>query len=214
VAPARANIADFNDMTDSTFGVLGADPVIGQTYVTDELMPDYTGLSWHITGSVNNDKQFFGLWWNCMASPTGGCTLDASKYKGISFTLKGNPGPDGTLGFTLGRAQNDTAAANAMCGTCTPTGDASADAACRGPRVSVGSIPATSATAVKYTYLWGDFTGGVPQASVDPSQITGILWFFHPPAGFVPGTDAGTGDAGGPSYPVDVTLDNIQFEPY
>ena len=63
-----------------------------------------------------------------------------------------------------------------------------------------------------------DLVGGSPNASVDPRQLTGILWYFHdaPPADG--GTDAGAADGGadggGPSYHVDFTIDNITFLPF
>jgi hypothetical protein len=205
-------IANFDDGTDTSFGILGIDPVIGQTYITSSLMADFTGSNWHITGTVSDDKTFFGFWWNCTGSPTGGCTLDVSKYKGISFTFKGTSvGPSGMLGFTVGRVSNDSKSENAMCGACTAQGDASTEESCHGPRV-FPMLPASGATVTK-SYLWSDFTGGKPQDSADPQHLTGILWYFEPPPAGDGGTssaDAGP-DGGGPSYNVDITLDSIQF---
>jgi hypothetical protein len=205
-------IANFNDGTDTAFGILGIDQVIGQSYITSSLMADFTNSNWHITGTVSDDKTFFGFWWNCTMSPTGGCTLDVSKYKGISFTIKGTSvGPSGMLGFTVGRASNDSKSENAMCGACTAQGDASTEESCHGPRV-FPMLP-TGTTAVTKSYLWSDFTGGKPQDSADPQHLTGILWYFLPPPAGDGGTssaDAGP-DGGGPSYNVDITLDDIQF---
>ena len=60
-----------------------------------------------------------------------------------------------------------------------------------------------------------------PQASIDPHQLTGILWFFHDPSadGGSLSADGGIFDAGadgptGPSYPVDFFIDDIKFLPF
>jgi hypothetical protein len=207
--PSNMVIANFDDQTDTTFGQLGLDPVIGQTYVTNSILPDFSQMDWHIMGDVADDATFFGLWWNCIASPTGGCSLDVSQYKGISFTIAGpQSGPAHQIMFTMGRTSNDAKPENAGCGSCVAAADASVEASCRGPRIAV-DVP-TNGTPVTKSILWTEFTGGRPMDGVDPMHVTGFLWFFPPPAT----PDGGTGaDSAVPQYPVDIRIDNIQFMP-
>jgi hypothetical protein len=47
---------------------------------------------------------------------------------------------------------------------------------------------------------WADLTGGKPQASITPSQLTSISFYFS----YSP-TSA--------SYPVDITIDDLSFVP-
>jgi hypothetical protein len=54
------------------------------------------------------------------------------------------------------------------------------------------------------TVLWSQLTGGLPAASVDPSEITGISWSFPAPPG------AGDPVSAMP-YPVDIVIDDISF---
>jgi hypothetical protein len=216
VSPPHQLIADFADSNGFAFGTFGQDQVLGGTYVVSTgLDPeDFGGMSWHLTGTVHGRQDFFGLYWTCNAAANGGCTMDASQYAGIQFTIRGNVGPSNALNFTLGRKENDTPAENppANCGTCVvPADAASHEAACHGPltTVPVGTNVAT------VTYRWAQFTGGAPQASVDPHQLTGILWYFND----APASDGGTADGsadggGGPSYTVDLTIDDIQFLPF
>jgi hypothetical protein len=202
--PAHALIADFNGQSNDAFGVLGTDSVVGATYEKPEasISADFSGMNYHITGTVADDKTYFGFYWTCANSPNGGCSLDVSQFKGIQFTIKGNAGPGGQLGFTLGTAQNDSKPENAGCGSCTATGDASVEDSCHGPRVLV---PVTTGVMTK-TYLWSDLTGGKPRDMIDPTQLTGILWYFLPPP-----ADGGTAGDAGASYPIDITLDDVTF---
>jgi hypothetical protein len=217
VKPTDPLISDFSTGTNSAFGSLGVDPVVGNTYVSGtSLTEDFSNSTWHLTGQAFGRQTFFGISWTCPAAPSGGCTLDISKYTGISFTIKGNVGPSGMINFTLGRKENDRPAENAMCGTC-----AGADeTACHGPRLAV-TVPPASGAAATVSLTWAQFVGGAPQASIDPtSPLTGMLWYFDNQAadagvldGGTAGTDAAVGDAGptGPSYPIDVIIDDLKF---
>jgi hypothetical protein len=232
VAPTASLIADFDGVNNAAFGTFGADPLVGGTYVnlTSSLTEDFSNQNWHLVGTVFGHQDFFGLYWNCTAAASGGCTMDASQFSGIQFDIKGNVGPSHTLNFTLGRAENDTATANAMCGSCVAPADASStESACRGPRIVLNVPLTTSATdagtATTVTLHWADLSGGVPNASVDPHQLTGILWFFTDPPAADGGTatDAGSTDAGdastdgprpgAPSYDTDFFIDNVRFLP-
>jgi hypothetical protein len=229
--PTSALIADFEGADHTAFGTFGTDPVIGGTYVNpaEDVQEDFTLLNWHITGNIFGQQDFFGLYWNCSGAPSGGCTMDASAYAGIQFTIMGNVGPSRTITFTMGRAEDDTPSENAMCGTCVVPADAAThEDACHGPR-KVLTLPANATTPMTVALRWADLVGGSPKSSIDPHQLTGILWYFTnaPPADG--GTaDAGAGDAGdaagdaaseggstgAPSYAVDLTIDDIKFIPF
>ena len=223
IAPAAPLISDFASVSGATFGMFGQDPVVGGTYMKSAALNDfdYNDASWHITGQVFSHHDLFGIYWNCTAASSGGCTLDVSQWKGISFTIKGNVGPDNAVGFTMGRADNDTPTENATCGTCVPAADAAtAEDSCHGPRTTI-TVPSDHTTVKTVNLLWADLTGGSPQASIDPHQLTGILWFFHDaPADAGSSTeDGGIFDAGadgpsGPSYAVDFVIDDIKFLPF
>ena len=197
-------IMDFNDGSGTPFMGPHSNGLVGQggTYTTDPGYPvsDFSGNNWHLTGTVGpTDNAHFGIYWQCiLPNAGGGCTLDVSRFKGISFKVKGNAGPDHQMTLSLGRAQNDTNLQNAGCGSCTlPAGsDASTDNYCVGPRV-LFTVPADGSEAT-VTALWTDFHGGSPYDSIDPHQITGILWIFHSPAA----PDGGAGNDGGVDAPV------------
>ena len=69
-----------------------------------------TGGNWNVQGTVGTYSGM-GLWWNCntgttaAASYAGACTVDASAYTGISFTISGTIGPvskgTGTVGLSM-----------------------------------------------------------------------------------------------------------------
>lgn len=216
--PNAALIDDFANATNSAFGLPGVDPVFGGTYVkAPGLDPeDFAQNAWHITGTVTSHHDLFGIYWNCTAAVSGGCTLDASAYAGIQFTIKGTVGPGNALGFTVGRADNDTPPENATCGTCVAPADAATtEDACHGPRTNV-TVPTDGSTRT-VTLHWSDLTGGSPNQSADPHQLTGILWYFSDPVASTSdgGSDAGSADGGADGgaggYHVDFTIDDITF---
>ncbi len=195
-------VANFDGFNDSTFSAFGSgDPINGGTYPTGGYPnTDFSGQNWHITGIVGPaDDAHFGIYWTCaLATASGGCTLDVSRFKGISFKVKGYAGPDNQMTLSLGRAENDPSVANAGCGSCVLP--ASSDAAigdyCRGPRATF-SVPADGSEKT-VTVLWTDFADGSPHASIDPHQVTGILWIFHNP----PSPDGGTDGGGAADAPM------------
>jgi hypothetical protein len=187
----------------TVFGAYGA-PIWGGVYVYPSTAPDpctdagpsmfpltsdLSAGNWHISGTVGIYSGF-GLWWNCTS---GGkdhpvCTLDASAYSGIQFSIRGDAGPMGSVGFAISTADDSavsTDVAKPTCGTCTA-------AMCSSPSVNVP----VSATAATITLRWSDLTGGAPNA-LDPSKITGIA--FTLPWG-------GTG-----TNAADVTIDDVRF---
>ena len=184
------------------FGAYGA-PIWGGAYVYPSTIPDpcsdagpamfpitsdLGAGNWHLSGTVGTYSGF-GLWWNCTS---GGrdhavCTIDASAYSGIQFSIRGNAGPMGSVGFAISTADDSavsTDVAKPSCGTCTA-------AACTSPSVNVP----VSATVATVTLRWSDFTGGAPSA-LDPSKITGIAFTLPWATG---------------SHAADVTIDDIRF---
>jgi hypothetical protein len=169
------------------------------------LTSDVTQDNWHISGEVG-DYSGFGVSFNK-------CTkVDASAYKGISFTISGSVEMNGTVTFTVGTAGDDVSSAwlnmNKKAGDddkhtfarCTPASATNQyDGTCNSPSkvVTVSDKPTT------VTVLWKDLTGGKPESSVNPAEITFVSWVFPPPPGA--GTDSPT------PYMADVTLDDLTF---
>jgi hypothetical protein len=236
VAPSAPLISNFDMDNNATFGQFGVDPVTGGTYVKAAALDpeDFNNGDWHLSGTVFGQSDFFGIYWNCRDAASSGCTLDVSQWAGIQFDIKGNVGPDNQISFTMGRADDDTESENANCGHCVKAADAATtEDSCHGPRTVI-TVPGDGSTKT-VTLHWADLTGGAPQSTIDPHQLTGILWFFHNPTATDGGTstdggatDAGATDAGaadgavdapsdgpsGPSYHVDFRIDNVTFLPF
>ena len=165
---------------------------------------DVTGNNWHISGVIG-DYSGFGLSFD-------GCShVDASAYKGISFTLSGVVAAGSTVTMGVGtlddtiaaswlNAHGGTAAVDAP-GRCIPTSgtDLYTQSSCTDPTdpIPVTSIPTT------INVMWSDFSFGKPEASVNPGDILTIYWSFPPPPG--------VGTSGVITYTADITIDNLQF---
>ena len=146
---------------------------------------------------IGNVQSYFGigLWF-------GPC-VDASEYLGISFTITGELGDpeaveedpllNGEVELQLQTSKNyviDTENAKGECegswaeGTC---------------KSNVAIVPVDDAEPL-VELLWEDFTGGVPEATVNPRQLLGLQWQFNCEE-----------SEGGPGCDMDVTIDNVQF---
>jgi hypothetical protein len=181
------------------FGSYGA--LSGGTYVyPSSLVSDVSQSHWHISGTVG-DYSGFGLYFD-------GCNrIDASAYKGISFTISGTVGPTNQVTLNVGTL-NDSIAAGWINthggdtndpGRCIPTSGTGqySQEGCADPTKTV----AVTATPTVVSVLWGDFAGGKPDPSVaTPSEITHISWSLP-------------WNAGGASYPVDIVIDDLSFIP-
>lgn len=165
---------------------------------------DVTGNSWHISGTIGDYSGFELTFDRCSH-------VDASAYKGISFTMSGVVAGGnivtmgvGTLDDTLAaswlNAHGGTAAVDAP-GRCIPTSgtDAYSQLSCTDPTATI-PVPATPTT---ISVLWSDFSGGKPEASVNPSDIDTIYCYFPPPPG--------AGTSGVIPYAADITIDNLTF---
>jgi hypothetical protein len=194
--------------TEGTFGDFKT-TFSGSTYIypdaaevpqpTFPLTSNITASNWHISGTVGTYSGF-GLYWNACA------LLDASAFRGISMTISGTiPAPNtlnmvvGTVADTISTswyAKYDMPPITATFGNCIPPGSNQFDGSCTSPS---RAIPVT-ATPTTVILSWADLTGGKPQASITPSQLTSISFHFS----YSP-TSA--------SYPVDITIDDLSFVP-
>jgi hypothetical protein len=216
-APPAAVISNFTTPDGGTASVFGAwgQVVFGGLYVYPAnpkagdpcagaapqfpLTSDTSGGNWHITGQVGTYSGA-GLWWECdtaATTPANRCTIDASAYTGISFTISGNAGPavgdagGGGITVSVGTPSNTANPDNngqATCGTCTGTCSATAV-----------QVPVT-ATPTTVTLTWAQL--GV----TTPNALTGFGIALTVP----PNMDWTTGISSSP-YAVDITIDDLQF---
>jgi hypothetical protein len=210
--PPAALISDFavpDSGSPTVFGTWGQS-VFGGTYVYPATpsnpndpcagtAPQYplttstSGENWHITGQVGTYSGG-GLWFSCntgtSAAPTYvTCTIDASAYTGISFTVSGTGGPLSVLvqDPASTKPTTDSAGGSNNCGTCT--------ASTCGTSVSVPV--STSPTTV--TLTWAQL--GV----TNPAAITQISFSLPDPYSYATNPPVAT------PYSVDITIDDLQF---
>ncbi len=212
--PTEALIMDFTyepsgDGSQASFGDF-TETFSGGTFVYPNaeemtmypLTSDITDDNWHITGTVG-EYSGFGLFFN-------ECTkFDASAFDGIEFTISGDVGMGKTIDFRVGTAAdtvshewlhaNGQTAEPANFGRCLPPGSNQYDGSCSEPVVTV----TVTETPTVVTVLWDDLTGGSPEASVTPSELTSISWALPAPAGV--DTQAVT------TYSVDLVVDDLRF---
>jgi hypothetical protein len=199
-AAPNATGVSFGDFTNTLSGSSFVYPSDGAYPVHS----DVTGSNWHMTGSLGTYSGFGIVFVGCSL-------VDASAYRGISFTVQGSI-PMGNLTFSVGTAAdeishvwlNTSAAPLPMppaainSGRCIPAA-LQYDGTCAAPS---RSVPVT-AERTTISVLWADLAAGRPAATVDPKEITNINWSFPPPAG------AGTMNP--TTYDVDLTIDDLQF---
>lgn len=214
---AEATITDFTyvegtstDKAQVTFGDFTT-TFSGGTYVYPNgtamyaLTSDVTNSSWHVTGMVG-DYSGLGLFFNdCFK-------VDVSAFSGISFTVSGTlPSGMSTMTLSVGTAGDDipsawlnahdaTAMAKPNFGRCMPASNRY-DGSCNSPNASFSVTPTPTTVTIK----WTDLKGGKPEATLNPSELTSIVFVLPNPAGV--GTAAVT------TYPVDITIDDLKFVP-
>ncbi len=164
------------------------------------LTSDVSGENWHISGDVADYSGFGLAFADCYK-------VDASAFKGIKLTISGDTGGK-PITLNVGTAADQITSAWMQAngdpdaapnfGRCTPA-DNQYDGTCGSPtyQITVSGTPTT------VQIPWAELTGGSPDDSVDPSEITFIAWNFTPPDG--------VGTASVVSYPVDVVVDDIGF---
>jgi hypothetical protein len=212
--PTRALITDFTYTpgADPSLVAFGDPTTIwGGGWVTSNstnypLTSDVTQNNWHISGTVGDYSQFaiyFQGYGNCNV-------VDASKYRGISFTISGSIGQNHQLTLNVLTLNDMIAAAwiNAhggssadIPGRCIPTSgtDQWHEQGCSVPskRISVTATPTV------VNLLWTDFVGGSPEPHVVPSEIFQFDWGL-------PWDPWGNPEN---PYPVDFVIDDLSFIP-
>jgi hypothetical protein len=149
--------------------------------------------SWVWTGTVAG---FSGGGFYIQSAPV--LCVDASAYKGVSFTISGTMGSAGDAGtnqilFKAFEAADRQVLPAGMAG---PPGTCTMGAACNPPSYAF-TLPATPTT---MTVHWTDLTGGVPDPTLsDPSTLSGIEWDLPWPC------------TGATPYPVNINITNVQF---
>ncbi|HEX2658796.1 MAG TPA: hypothetical protein VHU40_11010 [Polyangia bacterium] len=184
-------INDFSTSADGktvSWGYTGGNAFSGYSFTyPDTIVSDATAGAWHLTGTVNTYSGFaLGF----------SCAVDASMFTGISFSIKGNPGPS-TGGLTLSVNTspddvNDGPGAPTY-GKCVPK-TSRYDGTCLSPKANVSVIAEAATVKIK----WADLKGGAPQDSVSPDSISGIVWTWD-------WIDGGT------PFPTDITVDDVAF---
>jgi hypothetical protein len=213
-SPSGDLITDFTYVEDAeapqpdqvTFGDFAATFSGGTMYypngATSTFKSDMTENQWHLSGTIS-EYAGFGLFFNV-------CTkVDASAFKGIKLTVSGTLPTGRTLTMSVGTAADtisstwlnahkaDAATADVApnFGRCTPASSNQYDGSCGSPKklITVTSTP----TVVEIP--WASFTGGKPQNSVNPAELTSINWYL---------TWNGETDT---AYDVDLVIDDLSF---
>jgi len=194
--PSSALITSFADLVPNPSNKGNFSFVLGVPGGTYSYQPDALALTvtseqaLNIKGTVAAAPVFdgFGLYFNTC--------IDASAYTGVSFNLKGNAGPSSVLDFRI-QTNSDTAVDPPnMKGSCVVpagTGGNTYDT-CHAADYSIAVPASGGVVSVKFSSL----TRGVPVASVTGKEIVGLEWAFTAPSS-------------PSSYPVDVTIDDVQF---
>lgn len=204
-APAAALVGNFDNGMNVIFSAFGSGSIAGGTYVypgcsntigdTQPMYPlssDFSGNDWHVSGTVGTYSGF-GVYWSCSV-PDGGqyaytrCSLDASMFTGVQFDIGGDAGPSGKVTFAISSANENPVSTdpnNPDCNSC----DTEAGA-CKGGSISVNVTSAKQTVTVK----WSDLMGVTP--AFDPAHLAPFQWQL---------------DYAGTNYPVNLTIDNIQF---
>lgn len=184
--------------TQATFGTPGTTFAGGTIVYPDSMVSDVTGGNWNITGTVS-DYTGFGFYYQ------DGCArVDASQYSGIEFRVSGTLPAGRELRLWASTAANDipaswliangTPTADPNFGRCIPVSN-QWDGTCKNGEYLVPVT--TTPTLIQVT--WADFTGGAPEASVTPSELSRFGWFVE---------WAGETDT---PYDIDITIDDIAF---
>jgi hypothetical protein len=122
-----------------------------------------------------------------------GC-LDASKYTGVRFTISGDAGSSGTVRFFPVVNRNRDVSDEFSVGSCVPDDPSNPWPSCHPPEVS---LPVTSQPTV-HSVPWSAFTGGVPTATTNGSDLLTFEWAFR-------------WQAGDATYTGKLTIDDVAF---
>jgi len=193
--PSGALITSFADLVPNPSNKGNFNFVLGVPGGTYAYQPDAMVLTvtseqaLNIKGTVAaSSYDGFGLYFNTC--------IDASAYTGVSFNLKGNAGPSNALDFRIRTNSNTEVDPPNMKGTCIVPAGTGGDAAyglCHAAHYLI-AVPASGGLVnVKFSSL----SDGAPIGLVTGKEILFLEWAFTP--------------SSSSSYPVDVTIDNVQF---
>jgi hypothetical protein len=144
------------------------------------LTEDLTASNWHITGTVAPGLPAYAFVMRFT------CTIDASAYSGIEFTIGGNAGPANSLSLQAGFGDDLPPGPDSLgTGICPANG-------CMSPSTII-TVPPTVTTV---QIPWSRFTGGRPMNTVNPAQLAQFLWPFTIRAA---------------AYNVDFVIDDLRF---
>ena len=169
---------------------------------TYPLTVDVTQSNYHITGTVGDYSGIRLYFDNCDH-------LDASQFEGISFTISGSVQGDAiqfgvvsagnTPTWSWLKANGKTDAKETDIGRCTPSETTNNQYYHPGCDDPTAPIPVTS-TPTTNRVTWDKLTGGKPEPSPNPKEITAIYWV-------IPWSGTGA------PYAVDLVLDDLHFFP-
>ena len=190
--PMSATVTEFADLTPNAMSAgnytfMAGVPGGTFSYQAGKLTSTITGMNLNVKGKIDA-YDGFGVY-------TNAC-VDATGYTGVSFNIKGNPGPSGKVNFRV--QTNATTAVDPVNkkGTCTvPAGTTDTYPLCHPSAVDVPVTAGGSVVTIKFSELMG----GVPVAAVDGKDIVGFEWAF---------AWAGATDT---AYDADVTIDDLKF---
>jgi hypothetical protein len=190
--PTSALITEFADLTPNAMSAgqfLFTLGVPGGTFAYQPMVFTLTDASksLNIKGNVKN-YDGFGVY-------TTACT-DASAYTGVSFSIKGNAGPAGTLNFRVQtNADMPVDAVNKKGACVVPSGTTDTYPLCHPSSKDI----MVSADAKTIEVKFSDLAGGVPVAAVSAKDVVGFEWAF-----------SWTGASDTP-YDADITIDDLKF---
>ncbi len=183
IKPTQPGITSFDAFMQDRW--TGPSNVEGGVYIYPEPFVVKPGDFLRYTDSVATYSGI-GVWF-------AGC-IDASKLKGVRFSMGGNGGSTKSLQFYLIVNRNrDVDDVNSV-GACIPDDPDNVWPSCRPPGVRLAITPEASTQ----TVLWSDFAGGLPADKTDGSDILALQWSFD-------------WSEGEPSYAADLTIDNLEF---
>lgn len=195
-----SNSVIFGDSQTTLSGGIFAYPTNGSSY---PVRSDLAEGDWHLTGMIG-EYSGFGLFWHLCHK------VDASAYRGFSFSVRGQVARDGFITLSINTAANEIspewlasrgeAPLQASFGRCIPA-QSRYDGSCLAAMVQ---IPVTGELVV-HEVLWEQLSRGKPEAGINPAEITGIFWMFPAPA------DVSTALL--QPYDVDIRLDDLAFIP-
>jgi hypothetical protein len=134
-----------------------------------------------------NDYTGIGVWFS-------GC-IDASKFRGVRFTIAGNVGPTGTVQFYVGSNRDMVVNETTGVGACVPADPNDAGQSCREPVVTL----AVTSHATSVAIPWTAFKAGLPTVTTDGSDLIALQWSFE-----------WDGDTT-PPYAAELIIDDLEF---